>query len=952
MTDPPKQLGPYTIDREIGRGGMGVVYLGHDTRLDRPVAIKALPEHLAQDPDRLARFEREAKTLASLNHPNVAGIFGVESDGGAKYLILEYVEGETLADRLDRGPLPIDEAIEIAVQIAAGIEAAHEAGVIHRDLKPANIKITPDDRVKVLDFGLAKANEAQSTSSTNFPTLSSPAVLNSPTIPGAIMGTAPYMSPEQARGRSVDKRTDIWSFGVVLYEMLSGVGPFHGETVTDSIGAILHKDPDRALLPANTPRAVHRVLDRCLERDRNKRLRDIGDARLELERADHTRTGDNADTPAPPRGVHPALVTLLILLFSAIGAGVVLLTRTSPPQPPVVRATIEPPENAGVVFTGDLAGPAVIARDGGRLAFVAQEPGKQQQLYIRDLDAETPRRIKGAEGAMFPFWSWDGNEIGYFTAGELRVYDTLTRTNRSICPSPGGRGGAWLADGTIVFTPGFQSPIYRVPSKGGEPTPVTAINPDRHTSHRWPCPTRNGDNFIYIAVSHELGKFDESAIFLATPPGQPDIEVTRARFGGKVSGDQLLIIRGDTLTSTTFDERTGRLTGSPETILTGIASDPATWNAPFSASETGVLTFHKQTDQGLRETSPGSAPSLGEAVRTQLIARDGRLSANIADGVPQNSLAISPNADYIAISGRPGANSARDSFDIWLYQVPSSMFVPLDDRETDTNGDPLDDVQRKLSQPPLRLTFLDTTEVCPLWSPDGEWIAFGQIARIGNSNTNKIYKVRISSGSPTLILEFPNGYENAAFPADWSEDGRYLIYVRGSWIDSGDKDIYMLDLETNESTPVVAGEGDQNAAEISPDGKWLLYTSNESGITEVYVIPFRPGWRGEEERGEPTPAAAAKWRVSIAGAGRARWSPLGDELFYIARSNSMIAVPVRTEGTDFIHGAGSALFQITFDSSSDFDVFPNGRGFAINAPSDRTSGTMNILTNWRALLVR
>ncbi|MHC4976330.1 MAG: serine/threonine-protein kinase, partial [Planctomycetota bacterium] len=282
MLDPGSSIGPYTIDREIGRGGMGVVYLARDTRLDRDVAIKSLPEHLASDPERLARFEREAKVLATLNHPNVAGIYGVEEVDGARYLILEYVEGETLAVRLDRGDIPPDEAVEIALEIAAGVEAAHEAGVIHRDLKPANIKFDAEGRIKVLDFGLARAEESSSTGSSmsQLPTITSPA--HSPTMAGVILGTAAYMSPEQARGRKVDKRSDIWSFGVVLYEMLTGAGPFRGETVTDSIGAILHKDIDFNSLPPATPSSVRHVIARCLERDKANRYRDIGDAAYDL----------------------------------------------------------------------------------------------------------------------------------------------------------------------------------------------------------------------------------------------------------------------------------------------------------------------------------------------------------------------------------------------------------------------------------------------------------------------------------------------------------------------------------------------------------------------------------------------------------------------------------------------------------------------------------------------
>ena len=355
-----QSVGPYTIVRELGRGGMGVVYLGCDTRLDRQVAIKALPEHLAQDPDRLARFEREARTLAQLTHPNVAGIYGVEEHEGARYLVLEYVEGETLAARLDRGALPVDEALEIAVQIAAGVEAAHEAGVIHRDLKPGNVIVTAEGKAKVLDFGLARTEEASSSStqmSPNSPTLTSPAVQHSPTMPGVILGTAAYMSPEQARGRTVDKRTDIWSFGVILYEMLTGVCPFIGETVSDSIGAVLHKGVELDRLPSTTPAMVRHVLKRCLERDKATRYRDIGDVRIELEHGDST--GSAAEPSAAPIRQGAALVWGLCAVLAAVAAWSAWFSQQEVPRP-VIRSTIAPPEDAILVATGDLAGPVDI----------------------------------------------------------------------------------------------------------------------------------------------------------------------------------------------------------------------------------------------------------------------------------------------------------------------------------------------------------------------------------------------------------------------------------------------------------------------------------------------------------------------------------------------------------------------------------------------------------------
>lgn len=396
-----ERVGPFEVLREVGRGGMGVVYLARDTRLDREVAIKALPEHLASDRSRLERFEREAKTLAGLSHPNVAGIHGVEEQGGSRYLVLEYVDGETLADRLDRGPLPVDDAVEYAVQIAAGVEAAHEAGVIHRDLKPANIKITPDGEAKVLDFGLARVEEAgSSTGALDSPTMTQ-RPQHSPTIEGAILGTAAYMSPEQARGRRVDKRTDIWSFGVLLYEMLVGASPFHGETATDSIGAVLHKDLDVQRLPSETPAHVRRVLDRCLVRDKNLRYRDIGDVRVELLTPSAPAT---TTTPAPGRA--RTLVGVMSVV-SAICVGLALLmwmrAGASMPTQTASAARLAFPVSLlrdGAPRTGDSRDFA-LSSDGTRLV-VSATVGSERGLWLRSLASDTALLLPGTEGASSP----------------------------------------------------------------------------------------------------------------------------------------------------------------------------------------------------------------------------------------------------------------------------------------------------------------------------------------------------------------------------------------------------------------------------------------------------------------------------------------------------------------------------------------------------------------------
>jgi hypothetical protein len=478
MTD---RIGPYLIVRELGRGGMGVVYLAMDTRLDRQVAIKALPVELASDPARLERFEREARTLAQLNHPNLAGIHGVEEQDGAKYLVLEYVEGETLAEMLDRGPLPVEDAIELAVQIAAGVEAAHEAGVIHRDLKPANIIVTPDGQAKVLDFGLARTDEGGQSSSgaLDSPTMTTPHPQHSPTIAGAILGTAAYMSPEQARGRRVDKRSDIWSFGVVLYEMLTGASPFVGETVSDSIGAVLHKDLDLNRLPPETPANVRRVLDRCLVRDRNLRYRDIGDVRIELERA-----GEHQPVVATARHGVP-IAWLAAAIFVAIaGVGAAWFLKPTPPiEPdPPVRLSIPLPEGM------EIAGPIAISPNGEIIAFTASDAFGVVRLYTRRLDGYEINEIENSVGAYAPFFSPDSASIGFAARGYLvRVPAEGGQAIRLINTTEDFGGGSWGEDDTILYSEVLGSAIKRVGADGRRYDDVTALVPgDGFYAHVWP----------------------------------------------------------------------------------------------------------------------------------------------------------------------------------------------------------------------------------------------------------------------------------------------------------------------------------------------------------------------------------------------------------------------------------------------------------------------------------
>ena len=667
-----QSVGPYQIESELGRGGMGVVYRARDSRLDRTVAIKALPDEVAKDSVRLERFEREARTLASLNHPNIGAIYGVEEQGGQRFLILEYVEGQTLAERLDRGPLPVAEAVEVAVEIARGLEAAHEAGVVHRDLKPANIKITPAGRVKVLDFGLAKTDGGVSSTGSwlsQSPTMTSPMPQHSPTIPGAILGTAAYMSPEQARGRPVDKRTDIWSFGVVLYEMLTGISPFHGETATDSIGAVLHKEPHEETLPAHITPALRRVLGRLLAKDPQKRLHDIADARIELE-AVLTGHGDAGEILGTPRGNWYRRIWGYAIGF-VVGAAMagtvgwsVFDTRTASPQ--VVKFEI-PVRDFSV---GTECAPR-ISPDGRWIVLVGD-----RGLWLRGMDQTAPRLLAGTENATHPFWAPDSKRIGYMVG--KRLYRIALDGGVSvICETPKNAtdvaGAGWRADDQIVFTTGNDA-LYQVSASGGQARVLFSIDPqleeDFHQASA--LPGNRGE----LLVVHRLSAGGDTIAVYA-------------------NGARKTLIQepGDLLYNPVY-------ASSGHILFYRKLVTPGVWAAPFSLDRLEV------TGEPFLVAASGSEPSVSEG-GTLVYASGSNLVANQLvwldrTGEPRSKIGesldfiqnphISPDGNTVAVGA-----ADKDNRDVWLH-----------------------DIQRGTR---TRLTFEPTDEVYAIWSPDGERLA-------------------------------------------------------------------------------------------------------------------------------------------------------------------------------------------------------------------------------------
>jgi len=781
---PGQSVGPYTITRELGRGGMGVVYLARDPRLDRDVAIKALPVELASDPARLERFAREARTLAQLNHPSLAGIHGVEEQDGSKYLVLEYVEGETLADMLDRGPLPVDEAIEIAVQIAAGVEAAHEAGVIHRDLKPGNVIVTPDGNAKVLDFGLARTDEPQGSSSGGLdsPTITSPAIQHSPTMPGVILGTAAYMSPEQARGRRVDKRTDIWSFGVVLYEMLIGASPFVGETISDSIGAVLHKSLDLDRLPSGTPANVRRALRRCLERDNAKRYRDIGDAALDLRAADEP--AGVALTPPASRRKYAALLATAFLLGAAVIAGAVWLrpAPTAPEQAAPKRFGI-----GGFDMPIDAFASVAIAPTGDSIVVRSREPGGEVMLRVRPMDSLESRTIPGSESGWLPFYSPDGRRIAFFALGEIRVTSASGGEARIIATTDvRSTGGAWMDDGSIVFTGGFNQPhLYRVEPAIGNVETLDVVLPDNmdyYFSAPSPIPGSEAVLCVVGAGRDNIGVYsfaDGRVRILAENAYQPVYAASgHVVYQRSYSGPLMAL---------PFDAERLEATGPPFEILPSGGVRPSFQSQLYAIAADG--TFASIAPEVIRDASElvridaaGEVEvmhTVGEIIDLPRLSRDGR---RVAYRVP------APNCN------------------IWVLDLERGTTTRIT-RDGDNHG--------------------------IVWTADDEHI----ITFRRELAEGRTVMLRADGVGGARDLHAPGPFN--LWPTTATADDAKVLLVGGAvGKETQASALRVLDVGDRAMGPVVDHPSDFRGAALSPDGRLLAYASTQFGRSEVYVRPY------------------------------------------------------------------------------------------------------------------
>jgi Tol biopolymer transport system component len=769
----------FRVEEKIGEGGMGVVYRARDTHLGRNVAIKVLPEAFSGDRERMARFEREARLLASLNHPNVAAIHSIEKIEKRRFLVLELVEGETLAQRIAKGPLPMEEALEICRQVAEGLEAAHEKGIIHRDLKPANIKITPQGKVKVLDFGLAKplADERGAIDLSQSPTIT-----DTSTHPGVILGTAAYMSPEQASGKPTDKRTDIWAFGCVLYECLTGKRAFPGETMTEIMASILRNEPDWTMLAADTPRSVRTVLRRCLEKDPALRLHDIADARIELREP-------FPELAATVQGRSSRLLVWGGYALAALAVAGLVLTlvwrgsQEAVPPPAAVHTLLPPP--AGYAFGGGVA----VSPDGSKLAAVVINASRAQKLWVRSLSAPTEQILPDTDGAAMPFWSADSKSIGFFAGGKLKTISAVggsSRTLDNVTLSFGG--GTWNAEGTILFCPTNVGVLYCVPAQGGSSRAVTRMGQEDRYGHMLPRFLADGRHFLYRSLNRADSKW---CIYLGSLDS-PDAHVLLSDVWASdfAPPDYLLFLRMGNLGSLMaqrFDFARHRPLAEPVPVADNVGGGG--YNTNFSVSGNGVLVYGTRTVAGTSTR------------RLIWRGRDGSpLGSPIEPGV-YGHVFLSPNEKQASVT----QNRDRVS-NIWLWPFDTNILSPL--------------------------TFETDSAMDPIWSPDSIKLVY----QIYLQNKTRLMILTLGERSSKLLLD--DGKAN--FPDDWSPDGKWILGRR----QVGGKTSVILIAADGSAPPKVLLDASRVSTynldqfQFSPDGQWVAYNSDESGRMEVYVARF------------------------------------------------------------------------------------------------------------------
>ena len=899
------KLGPYEILSPLGAGGMGEVYLARDTRLGRDVAIKVLPAHLSDNLDLKQRMEREARAISSLNHPNICTLHDIGSQDGINFLVMEHLEGETLADRLRRGTMALDESLKIGIQIAEALDKAHGRGIVHRDLKPANIMLTKNGP-KLMDFGLAKPTAFSSTAGSSPLTPSTPtmtvAELTASASPltqkGTVVGTFQYMAPEVLQGAEADARSDIFSFGCVLYEMFTGRRAFEGKSQFSVLGAILDQEPDRisAVRPSTPPR-LDETVRRCLAKNPEQRYGCMHDVRIQLEAlteaAPQAAGAQTESLKAGSSGSRLAWLVAGIAVLIALSVGAAYVFQAPKPAA-VVRSSILPPAGTSFVTMLPASGPPVLSPDGTQLAFTARDDKSKVLLYVRPLMSLTAQPLPGTEDATYPFWSPDSREIGFFVPGKLKKINASGGPAQTVCDSISGRGGAWSKAGVIVFTSSSNQPLLSVSAEGGTPAPASKLDASQaENSHRWPFFLPDGKHFLYWSRTSRVGQ--SPVVYLGELGTLQAKMLMKSETMAVYTSGHLLFLRDQTLMAQPFNPVRFELSGEPQPMAEHVAVNGSTVRAMFSVSDTGTLIYQAG------ETSGGW--------NLAWWGRDGKPSGSIPQPDRYLAPALSPDGTRLAVEIFAGAQGIGD---IWVFDLT---------RGTRT-----------------RLTFGPNSQGAPVWSPDGKMVFYSSGAGFPH------IRARAADGStPERVITESN--DTVEIPASFSPDGRYLVYERRVPKSEIGFHIWALPLSGDgksgdgKTFPIVQSAFEERYPEVSPDGKWMAYQTNESGRWEICITAF--------------PGGGAKWQVSSIGGAAPKWRRDGKELFFLDPSDNLVGVDVNASGTAVRLGTPHILFQAVGIQREygPYDVTADGKRFLINSGDLKEgSAPFSLVQNWPAEL--
>jgi len=887
------KLGPYEIVAPLGAGGMGEVYRARDTRLGREVAIKVLPTHLTENSEAKQRFEREARAVSSLSHVNICPLFDVGSQNGVDYLVMEYLEGETLAQRLEKGPLKMEEVQRIGIEIAEALEKAHRQGIVHRDLKPANVMLTKGG-AKLMDFGLAKPSIGMAAASglltPSGPTMSVAALTSaaSPlTQKGMIVGTFQYIAPEVLQGQEADARSDIFSLGCVLFEMATGKRAFEGKSQLSVFTAILENEPPLVSSQQPVaPKALDDIVKNCLAKDPEERISTAHDVKLQL-RGLEPRSASGVIAAPTKTGMDRRLRNILLgagalALLAVALLGYVLGGRKN--DGGALRLQIAPPEKMKFVDTGDYGGMAALSPDGSKLAFTAEGENSRKALWVRALDSFAAQRLEGTDDGAHPFWSPDGRYIGFFAKGKLNKVLAGGGPVIALAAADNPRGGTWCSNDVIVYAGNFQSALMKVNASGGPPEAATRLDATKHTTHRWPWCLPDGKHFIYLATSHQGGTPAENGIYYAGFDGKDVHQVVSSDGGAEVADGYLLYHAQGTLMAQPFDGGNGRVSGEPVAILDKVKFDTGVWRALFTTAQNGRIAYFRGGDT---------------AVGTQLVKYD-------------------RSGKALKVLGELGS-----------YMDPT--YSPDGKRLAFLTGDPLWNVWIMDSERGnrTRVTFDPTIKTRPAWSPDGKTIAY--LATLGGQKTVIRSKPANGAGAEHTLVDEKDYIVNHP---QYSPDGKYMVYMRQQG--AGTAAIMAQPLAGGEPITVLSAPAlplTGSLFSVSPNGKWIAYVSTESGNYEVYVGPF--------------PKGEGKWQASNGNATAPAWRRDNKELYYLTVGGDLYATEMRESGDELQIGTPKLLFRANIaPMGSLYDVAQDGQSFVIEVTTEGSQAPLNFVTNW------